>query len=230
MRNLYIAVGIVGIALGSIGILMLVAPSVPPTEPAKFRWSRQFPNVPDSYDPAKDGPVWLGPYRFDVPLALGGGPAGMVFQMLVIKNEVQFYSGGAVPEDGWLTYNVIEYLQENVRQTEERTLTILPKTSPWLISWIPPSLLQIEVPYILNHQGKALGFECTVPMNVFRKAYPTRDLGALTAVFPGPRCRAWLALRQGVSLLFEFPTSRINEAELPVLKAIEMIHQAIKEK
>ena len=200
----------------------------------KPRWSEHYPGIPDSYDPITDGPVYLGPYKFVVPMGIRGSIDGLVFQMLVVGDEVSFRErvpgGEAQPAGSWLTYNVIGYGDPGNSKDLSLGIVIDPTPSPWRYEWVPPSTVNVTLPGVTRRNGQPIIFSCDVPMDIFASAYATGDLDALRASFSGPTCRAEIPMRQGIGVLFKFPTSRINEAELPVLKAILLIDQSIQEK
>jgi len=200
------------------------------------KWS-QYSNIPDSYDPLTDGPVWLGPYK--VVLPQGTSIAGTTldalrFGMMVVGDQVSFYTripGTDGPDADWLTRNTISYsILPGEAVAAGSTLAIKPRTEPWQLEWKLPSTIKITVPYITHWGGEPLVFDCGVPFEIFRAAYPTRDMSALRDAYPGTECMARLGIRPRLGLMFMFPISHINEAELPVLKAIQLIDQAIQEK
>ena len=233
MRNLYIAVGIVGFALGSIGILMLVAPSVPRSEPAKFRWSKKHPNVPDSYGPARDGPVWLGPYRFSPPSnALIGGsiPEIATFQFSIVGDQVSYFPGGMPPEGGWLTLNAIHYRGYSPVNSADIGASIIETRAPFTASWHSVREVRLQLPGIVHENGKPIEFICWPDQELFDKSLAAQSLDVLAQDETNGSCRTIVLVRPGVRVFFEFPMRHARIASDPVYKAFGFLLDSIETK
>jgi len=218
-------------------VLHFVKSANPPiAEPAEPRWSQRYPGVPDSYDPSTDGPVWLGPYKFDAKFAPadgGIGPQMMTFQMLVLGDEVSFYRrapGGSRPKGSWVTFNILSHTSYEPSLAPGTRVTVISDQGEFEAIWEPVASMYLRMPNVIKQDGSPVTFLCHPTKEQFVESEREQSLAALSENGINNSCRAFMMLRPGVNLQIEFPMRLAQTAHAPVTKAIAMIIDAIKEK
>lgn len=203
--------------------------------PVQKPWSELFPGVPDSYYPPVDGPVWLGPYRFEFPFWDGkSGQGSMAFQMTVDGDDVQFLDPNAVyvpPEGVWLMYVTIAYRKpmpgySDVRLTFDRTVE-----PAFTIDRSPnKSAGDIRLPAVRYGNKIPVLFSCTGDWHELQALSAARSIAEVKIERQAASCTAFIGFRPGIRVMISFPAHKLSVAARPVFNAIAMIDQLIVEK
>lgn len=206
-----------------------------------------LPGIPDSYDMAKDGRVWLGPYRFTEPkgLAVYNSVRFVSFQLLVDDNRVSFYDGTLLaennwasvplPEGAWLSRHSMSY-DAPIPGYPPPGTKIAPEVSvdlsnrEMLVEWHPPIEITIRFPGIRTVTDESLTFICYFSAERFKQNYEKRDLDSLLSDPLSSNCRTFFGVRPGVRVLIDFPCRELLNAPHFVHEMIVLLKTTVTEK
>lgn len=197
----------------------------------KPKWGN---GVPDSYDPAVDGPVWLGPYRFTEPKGLqwGTGIRILTFQLQVLENKVSYFGGGIPIEGAWLSYHTMTYdTPSGPPGSYDNELKVDLSNRAIEFQWNPPATIIAQMNGITTLDRTPISFTCYVAIEDFATAFPTRDM---TRIWhddsPGRNCRTFTGIVPGVRTLIDFPLQELKNAHLFVPEMILLLRTTVTEK